>query len=137
MRFLWQFFPPTDGGFDPENPLQLPFTVSVAPNSKAFSYECANSQSWDSIYESHPFYDNDRLGSPVVVILGTRQFYDVLATMVRPLGRLANDKGFERHEYLLQLFTKQLNVLSGGHVCFLYGGTDCISDVSEVCVSLI
>ena len=57
--------------------------------------------------------------------------------MIRPLGRLNNDNGFQRHDFLLQLFILTLNKMTKGWVTFLYDGSDCISDCGEVIMNLV
>ena len=66
--------------------------------------ECEASKSWDDVYKNHPAYTTKWAGEHVVVIRGTRKFYDSLAQVVRPLGRLANCLGFGRSKTLMQFF---------------------------------
>lgn len=70
------------------------------------------------------------------MIKGTKRFCEVLASYVRPLGRVANNYGFQRDPFLLNFFLQELNLLTGGKVIFLYGGTDCVSDIEDVAAIL-
>ena len=135
MRYLWQFLPSQEdvGG---KRPMLVPFSVSVAPCGEAFRLECQKSQAWEAITHSHPAWDEEDLPHPIVVVQGTRQFFEVLASKVRPLGQLANEDGFERCPYLLQLFCQQLNVLTENTICFFLGGDECSSDYRDVAASL-
>ena len=55
---------------------------------------------------------------------------------MRPLGQLALNDGFSRHSFLLHLFCRELNLLTGPNVVFLFGGSESISDIDDVAGTL-
>ena len=100
MRYLRTFFPTNAWGYDPRD-IHLLFSVSVVRCRDTFVAECEASKSWEDVYKHHPAYTTRWADEHVVVIRGTKAFYESLAKVVRPLGRLANQLGFGRSETIL------------------------------------
>ena len=114
----------------------MPFLISVVHCRETFRIDALKADAWTEVSSRHPAFDAEGDIGPVVIIKGTQRFFEVLATKVRPLGKLGNHGGFRREEFLLQYFTQELNCLVGPNICFLYGGPNAISDTDDAAGAL-
>ena len=85
MSYLHSFFPPHEDT-NTQHPSWVPFNVWVTTDRDDFRTECLYSEAWKGVYKTLGALTDKSHVFPVVVIKGTRDFYEVLASKVRPLG---------------------------------------------------
>lgn len=133
VRYLAPFFPAYEADSQP----YVPFVVKICRDAVILRDACRTSDSWPAVYESLPMLtETEKYDGPTTVISGTLRFFQLLASKVRPIGRLNNDDGFRRQPALLHLFCRELNEIVGGTVCFLFGGFDSISTIDDVSLTI-
>ena len=121
MRYLHSFFPPHPSNKRGGAP-HVPFSLDITKGRKEFRWQCHLSEAWEGVYESLDAFTKEDNEDTTVVIRGDLTFFEALASRGRPLGQLNNNEGVSRHNFLLQLFTRELTKILGGEIVFLYGG---------------
>ena len=94
---------------------------------------CERSSSWRAVYEGHPAFveDPDRI-SIVTVVTGSIRFFEAMASIVTPLGKLSAGGAFRSRHANLHVFCQALSRIAGANMIFLYGGNECRSDTKAV-----
>lgn len=130
MRYLAPFIPihePSDKS------IALPFSVEVVADLDRMKTLCERSSSWRAVYEGHPAFCELPNRIPIVtVVTGSIRFFEAMASIVLPLGKLSAGGAFRSRHANLHVFCQALSRIAGANMLFLYGGPDCRSDYKAV-----